>query len=139
MFRAKRLHEIFELRVREAPERPAVRTLDHEITYAWLDAQADQLARRLKKLGVGPDVLVGLCIDRSIDLIVGLLAILKAGGAYVPIDPAYPSKRIDFLLTYSADNAAATVTCVPPNPAASQPTLIRLHAPSSIPTTHSQT
>jgi non-ribosomal peptide synthetase component F len=71
MFRAKRLHEIFELRVREAPERPAIRTLDHEITYAQLDAQADQLARRLKKLGVGPDVLVGLCIDRSIDLIVG--------------------------------------------------------------------
>ena len=115
MFRAKRLHEIFELRVREAPERPAVRTLDHEITYAQLDAQADQLARRLKKLGVGPDVLVGLCIDRSIDLIVGLLAILKAGGAYVPIDPAYPRKRIDFLLTDSAVNVVVTVTRVAQN------------------------
>ena len=76
-----RLHELFESRAREAPERPAVRTLDDEITYAQLDARANQLARRLRELGVGPDVLVGLCIDRSIDLIVGLLAILKAGGA----------------------------------------------------------
>jgi amino acid adenylation domain-containing protein len=112
MFPAKRLHEIFASKAREAPERPAIRTLDDEITYAQLDAQANQLARRLKDLGVGPNVLVGLCIDRSIDLIVGLLGILKAGGAYVPIDPAYPRKRIDFLLTDSAVNVVVTVNRV---------------------------
>ena len=138
MFRAKRLHEIFELRVREAPERPAVRTLDHEITYAQLDAQADQLARRLKKLGVGPDVLVGLCIDRSIDLIVGLLAILKAGGAYVPIDPAYPSKRIDFLLTDSAVNVVVTVTRVAQNLGECKSTIVCVDEPSSLADTNVQ-
>ncbi len=115
MFPAKRLHEIFELRAREAPESLAVRTLEHEITYAELDAQANQLARKLRNLGVGPDVLVGLCIDRSVELIAGLLGILKAGGAYVPIDPSYPQKRIDFLLSDSAVSVVVTVSRVAQN------------------------
>jgi amino acid adenylation domain-containing protein len=104
------LHEVFEVRVREAPNRIAVSTLDEQITYGDLDIRANRLAHNLRALGVGPDVLVGLCVDRSIDMIVGLLAILKAGGAYLPIDPTYPSKRIEFLLADSAVRVVLTVS-----------------------------
>ena len=110
IFSAKRLHEIFEARAREAPERLAVSTLDDEITYGELDARANRIALRLRSLGAAPEVLVGLCVDRSIEMIVGLLAILKSGSAYVPIDPSYPRKRIDLLL---ADiNVVVTVSRV---------------------------
>ncbi|WP_158054763.1 amino acid adenylation domain-containing protein [Scytonema sp. HK-05] len=106
------LHEIFEARVCEAPGRIAISTLDEQISYSDLDLRANQLAHRLQTLGVGEDVLVGLCIDRSIDMLVGLLAILKAGGAYVPIDPSYPSKRIHLLLDDSAVAVVVTVSRV---------------------------
>ena len=138
MFPSKRLHEIFELRAREAPERPAVRTLDDEITYAQLDAQANQLARKLQNMGVGPDVLVGLCIDRSIDLIIGLLAILKAGGGYVPIDPAYPRKRIDFLLKDSAVDVIVTVARVSQSLAECKAAIVCLDEPASLAETNTE-
>ena len=67
-------------------------------TYGELNARANQLARHLRSLGVGPDVLVGLMVERSLDMVVGMLGILKAGGAYVPLDPAYPAKRLAFML-----------------------------------------
>jgi amino acid adenylation domain-containing protein len=105
----RRLHEIFEARVREDRQRIAVTGPDRHVTYGELDASADRLADRLRRLGVGPDVLVGLCVDRSVEMITGILGILKAGGAYVPIDPEYPAKRIRFLLE---DTAVAIVVAV---------------------------
>jgi amino acid adenylation domain-containing protein/FkbM family methyltransferase len=71
---------------------------DGRLSYGELDRRANQLARHLRTLGVGPDVLVGLCMERSLEMVVGLLGILKAGGAYVPLDPAYPQERLRFML-----------------------------------------
>jgi amino acid adenylation domain-containing protein len=112
MLPGKLLHEIFEARVRLAPERIAVSTLDENISYGDLNLRANQLAHKLQALGTGIDVLVGLCVDRSLEMIIGLLAILKSGGAYVPIDPSYPSQRIHLLLNDSAVNVVLTVSRV---------------------------
>src|SRR5690348_7599776 len=78
---------------------------DQQLTYRELNQRANQLAHFLQELGVGPNVLVGLCVERSLDMVVGLLGILKAGGAYVPLDPSYPSERLAFML----EDAAAPV------------------------------
>ncbi len=75
---------------------------DRQLTYAELNARANQLAHYLRTLGVGPDVLVGLCLERSLELVVGMLGILKAGGAYVPLDPSYPAQRLAFMLADAA-------------------------------------
>ena len=75
---------------RAAPDAVAVVFEDRQLTYGELNARANQLAHHLRGLGVGPEVLVGLCVERSPEMVVGLLGILKAGGAYVPLDPAYP-------------------------------------------------
>jgi amino acid adenylation domain-containing protein len=107
------LHRIFEARAREAPGRTAVRAEGCQITYGDLDARATALSLRLRRLGVGRNVLVGLCLERGIDLIVGLLGILKAGGAYVPIDPDYPKARTDFLLADSGATIVVTGSRVP--------------------------
>jgi non-ribosomal peptide synthetase component F len=71
---------------------------DESLTYTQLDQRANQLARRLPSMGVGPDVPVGLCLERSLSFIAGALAILKAGGCYVPLDPDYPTGRLAFML-----------------------------------------
>ncbi len=92
------LHELIEERVREQPEATAVVYEDASFTYGELNARANQLARHLRSLGVGPDVLVGLMVERSLNMMVGILGILKAGGAYVPLDPAYPAERLAFML-----------------------------------------
>ena len=102
MLSGNTLHSIFEARAQEAPGRVAVVCAGEQMTFGELNRRATQLAGKLRMMGVGPDVLVGLCLERKPDLIVGMLAILKAGGAYVPIDPAYPSKRIVFLCEDSA-------------------------------------
>src|SRR5205823_2024831 len=68
------------------------------LTYAELNARANQLARCLQSLGVEPEVCVGICVDRSLEMVIGVLGILKAGGAYVPLDPAYPSERLAFMI-----------------------------------------
>ena len=68
------------------------------MTYRQLDAKANQLANFLRTQGVGPEVLVGICVERSLEMVVGLLGILKAGGAYVPLDPDYPAERLAFML-----------------------------------------
>ncbi len=91
--------QLFERRVAEGPERVAVTFGQQGITYAELDRRANQLAHELVARGVGPDRLVALCIDRSIDLIVSILGILKAGGAYLPMDPAYPLDRLQFMMS----------------------------------------
>jgi len=92
------LHHLFEERARTAPHEPAVIRGDEGLTYAQLERRAERLARRLRRLGVGPDVPVGLCVRRSPDMAVGVLGILKAGGACLPLDPAYPSDRLGFML-----------------------------------------
>jgi amino acid adenylation domain-containing protein len=92
------LHELFEAQVDRCPDAVAVVTENAHLTYGELELRANQVARRLRSLGVGPDVLVGLCSERSPEMVAGILGILKAGGAYVPIDPAYPQERLAFLL-----------------------------------------
>ena len=99
------VHELIADQARRTPGAIAVRYEDEQLTYAQLDARANQLAHHLVALGVGPDVLVGICVERSLDMVVGVLAILKAGGAYVPIDPWYPADRQAFMLA----NAQAPV------------------------------
>lgn len=94
----KCIHELFEEQVERTPEAVAVIFGGVRISYADLDAQANQLAHQLRLLGVGPDVLVGVCLERSIEMVVGFLGILKAGGAYVPLDPHYPRERLAFML-----------------------------------------
>jgi amino acid adenylation domain-containing protein len=92
------LHELFEARVERTPDAPAVVFEERRLTYGELNGRANQLAHYLKKLGVGPEVLVGICVERSVEMVVGILGILKAGGAYVPMNPAYPRERLAFML-----------------------------------------
>ncbi len=94
----KCVHEWFEEQVKKTPEVVAVVSQDEQLTYQELDQRADRLARRLKSLGVGLEVRVGLCMGRSLETMVALLAVLKAGGAYVPLDPAFPKERLAFML-----------------------------------------
>ena len=93
--------ELFEAQVARRPLAPAARWNDETLTYSALDARSTALARHLRELGVGPGVLVGVCLERSLDMLVGLLGILKAGGAYVPLDPAFPADRLAFMLADS--------------------------------------
>jgi len=92
------LHRLFEARSAERPEAPAVIYEVEELSYRQLDQRANRLAHHLRRLGVGPEVPVGLCLERSVDMVVGVLGILKAGGAYVPLDPAYPPERLAFMV-----------------------------------------
>ena len=92
------IHQLFEEQVEKTPHAIAVVFEDQQLTYRELDLRANQLAHYLRKLGVGPEVLVGLCVERSLEMVVGILAILKAGGAYVPLDPSYPKERLAFML-----------------------------------------
>jgi len=96
------LPELFAAQAARTPDAVAVTCADEELTYAALDHRADRLARRLRELGVGPDVLVGLYVERSPEMVVGLLGILKAGGAYVPLDPSFPAERLAFMAADAA-------------------------------------
>ncbi len=99
--REKCIHELFEAQAERTPNAVAVVFGNQSVTYQELNYRANRLAHYLKKYSVGPDVLVGICLDRSLEMIVGLLAILKAGGAYVPIEVTYPRDRITFMLADS--------------------------------------
>ncbi|BAZ70598.1 McyA protein (plasmid) [Fischerella sp. NIES-4106] len=94
----KCIHQLFEEQVEQSPDAVAVVFADQKLTYKQLNERANQLAHYLQKLGVKPEVLVGICIERSLEMVVGLLGILKAGGAYVPLDPSYPTERLSYLL-----------------------------------------
>jgi natural product biosynthesis luciferase-like monooxygenase protein len=95
------LHELFEAQVDRTPNAVAVTFRDQSLTYSELDGRANALANHLQRLGVGPDVLVGVLVDRSLDLLVATLGVLKAGGAYVPLDPDFPSSRIQYMVADS--------------------------------------
>jgi len=97
----KCIHQLFEAQVERTPDVVAVVYEDKQLTYRELNAKANQLAHYLQKLGVGPEVLVGIFVERSLEMMVELLGILKAGGAYVPLDPAYPKERLAFMLSDS--------------------------------------
>jgi len=92
------IQELFEGQARQTPDAPAVVFEGQTLSYRQLNERSNQLAHHLRGLGVGPEVLVGICVERSIEMIVGLLGILKAGGAYVPLDPSYPRERLEFML-----------------------------------------
>lgn len=92
------LHQLFETQAEQRSDAIAVVSSDKQINYRELNRRANQLAHRLRALGVGPEVLVGLCVARSPEMVVGILGILKAGGAYVPLDPDYPPERLAFML-----------------------------------------
>jgi amino acid adenylation domain-containing protein/thioester reductase-like protein len=93
------LHQLFELQVERTPNHVAVIFEGHQLTYQELNDRANQLAHYLRRLGVGSEVLVGICMERSLAMVIGLLGILKAGSAYVPLDPAYPQERLAFMVT----------------------------------------
>ena len=92
------ISQLFEAQVERSPEAVALLFDGQELTYRELNERANQLAHHLRRLGVEPEVHVGLCVERSPEMVIGLLGILKAGGAYVPLDPAYPTERLAFML-----------------------------------------
>lgn len=92
------IHRLFEAQAERTPKAVAVVCGQQELSYRDLDEKANQLAHYLQKLGVQPEIPIGLCIERSLDLIVGILGILKAGGVYLPLDPEYPKERLAFML-----------------------------------------
>ncbi|ROL65830.1 non-ribosomal peptide synthetase [Pseudomonas chlororaphis] len=92
------LHELIAEQVRRSPDAPALAFGARQLSYAQLDAQANQWAHWLRERGVGPDVLVGIAAERSLEMVIGLLAILKAGGAYLPLDPEYPRERLAYMI-----------------------------------------
>ncbi|MCH8619393.1 non-ribosomal peptide synthetase [Undibacterium sp. TS12] len=93
------LHRLFELQAARTPGQIAIESHGETISYAVLNARSNQLARHLREQGIGADALVGICLDRSANMIVSLLAVLKAGAAYLPLDPAYPSARLSAILS----------------------------------------
>ncbi|MGA4295061.1 amino acid adenylation domain-containing protein, partial [Ralstonia nicotianae] len=105
---ASTIHGLFEAQVRRTPEAIAVEHEGQQVSYAELNARANRVAHALIGLGVGQDARVGLCVERSVELVVGLLGILKAGGGYVPLDPSYPQDRLTYMLEDSAPVAVLT-------------------------------
>ena len=101
----KCIHQLFEEQAARTPDKVAVICENQQLTYSALNARANQLAYHLQTLGVGPEVFVGIYMERSLDVVIGILGVLKAGGAYVPLDPAYPKER----LTFMAENSQVLV------------------------------
>ncbi|HEU4559465.1 MAG TPA: amino acid adenylation domain-containing protein, partial [Longimicrobium sp.] len=100
------VHERFEAQAGRTPGAVALVFEDRSLTYTELNARANRLAHHLRSLGVGPDVRVGICVERGLEMVVGLLGVMKAGGAYVPLDPGHPAERLAYVL---ADSAPAVV------------------------------
>ncbi|WP_298917457.1 amino acid adenylation domain-containing protein [uncultured Nostoc sp.] len=96
--RSQLIHQLFEAQAESVPDNIAVVVNNQQLTYRELNERANQLAHYLHKLGVQAEVFVGICVERSLSMAIGILAILKAGGAYVPLDPTYPSERLQFIL-----------------------------------------
>jgi amino acid adenylation domain-containing protein len=122
------LHELIEEQARRTPEAVAVVFDDKQLTYGQLNERANQLAHRLQKLGVGPDTLVGVCVERSLEMMVTLLGILKAGGAYLPLDPTYPKERLAFMLEDSGVGVLLTQASMAESLPTHQAQIVRLDA-----------
>ena len=105
--------ELFAAQALRTPDAVAVIFEDRTLTYAALDAHANRLAHHLQSLGVGPETVVGLLVERSPEMVVGLLGILKAGGAYLPLDPNYPRERLSFMLADAGAAVLVTQTALP--------------------------
>lgn len=102
------LHHLFQQQVARTPHAPALTYENETLTYAQLNARANQLAHYLQSLGVAPETLVGVCMERSLEMVIALYATLKAGGAYVPIDPTYPPERVAFMLADAQTSVVLT-------------------------------
>ncbi|HET8841977.1 MAG TPA: amino acid adenylation domain-containing protein, partial [Ktedonobacteraceae bacterium] len=102
------VHQLVELQVQRTPDAIALVCGEDQLSYAQLDQRANQLAHALQQQGVGPEVLVGICLERSPLLLIALLAVLKAGGAYVPLDPTYPEQRLRFMVQQSQPRVLLT-------------------------------
>ena len=100
--REKLVHELFEEQAERMPDAVAVVFEDAALSYGELNRRANRLAHYLRELGVGPDARVAICVERGLEMMVGLLGVLKAGGAYAPLDPAYPRERLRYMLEDSA-------------------------------------
>jgi amino acid adenylation domain-containing protein len=102
------VHQLFEAQVERSPQSVAALFEEQQLSYEQLNARANQLAHHLRSLGVGPEMLVGICLERSMEVPVSVLAVLKAGGAYVPLDPAYPKERLAYMLEDSGVSVLLT-------------------------------
>ena len=118
------VHQLFEAQAAKTPGALALEFAGEQLTYAELNQRANQLAQQLRALGVGPEVLVGLRIERGLELVIGMLGVLKAGGAYVPLDPSYPSERLQFMID-DAKPAVILTTDYTDQSGGSDPGLIR--------------
>ncbi len=92
------IHQLIEARVERTPEAVALIIGPARFTYREVNTRANQAAHHLRSIGVGPEVLVAICMERSLEMVIGMLAVLKAGGAYVPLDPSYPKDRSALIL-----------------------------------------
>ncbi|MBA2675656.1 non-ribosomal peptide synthetase, partial [Ramlibacter sp.] len=108
------IHKLFEEQARSSPDAVALVHEGGQLTYAQLDARSNQLAHALCALGVGPELLVGICAERGPEMVLAVLAVLKAGGAYVPLDPAYPKDRLDYMLADAAPAILLTTSAIRP-------------------------
>jgi len=120
------VHQLFEAQVERSPDVEAVVFEDQRLSYRDLNTRANRLAFRLRRLGVGPEVMVGICLERSLDMVLGLLAVLKAGGAYLPLDPSYPHERLTFMLSDSGAKVLITQRRYLMSPAAEEITTVCL-------------
>lgn len=134
--RESTLPSLFARQAALTPNAIALVFNDEELSYAELDGRADRLAKQLRAHGIGPDVLVGLCLERSPDMMVALLAVHKAGGAYVPLDPLYPKERIAYMLQDSAAPVLLTQLSLLPKLPPHQATVICVDAPSPVNGSH---
>jgi amino acid adenylation domain-containing protein/non-ribosomal peptide synthase protein (TIGR01720 family) len=110
--REKTIHQLFEEQAERTPDNVALVFCDESMTYGELNGRANQVAQVLREKGVGPDIIVGIMMERSFEMIIGILGILKAGGAYLPIDPEYPKERIRFMLEDSEASILLTQSLI---------------------------
>ena len=109
---ARCVHQLFEAQVEQVPDSVAVIFEQERLTYRELNSRANQLAHHLQGVGIGPEDLVGVALDRSLELIVGLVGVLKAGAAYLPLDPAYPVERLAYLTADARPRVLLTQSAV---------------------------
>ena len=112
MSHSESFHQKFERNAEKYPDRVAVTAAGKVLTYRELNLRANQVAHSLISIGVGPGTIVGICVDRSVDMLAGLLGILKSGAAYLPLDPIYPRKRITSILEDAQPAALITTTAL---------------------------